>query len=77
MSSTSWNLIANTRLRLSYHLSLILSALRDKWKEKHILRMLFEKVIKLNLYSEARRMLIKTQENGEGFWYSQYSSTFH
>lgn len=39
--------------------------------------MLFEKVIKLNLYSEARRMLIKTQENGEGFWYSQYSSTFH
>ena len=29
--------------------------------------MLFEKVIKLNLYNEARRMLIKIQQNGEGF----------
>lgn len=29
--------------------------------------MLFEKVIKLNLYSEARRKLIKIQQNGEGF----------
>ena len=29
--------------------------------------MFFEKVIKLNLYSDARRMLIKIQQNGEGF----------